>query len=182
MLRPFFFLLLFCQIHGVSVAQSVLDLKDTLFFQQTETKEWVNQEGMKTNLIKVKAQLYAPPRIFIKKDSLYKPTRVRVSFSFERLPEAVVSEIDTSEHAGEFALTSLKIYQLHVNKMRSEFWRSTFKKGQTLQLKEIMDRNFQDMVEMDLRFRDETENGTTTERVKYWSTLLQRELDAAEKK
>jgi hypothetical protein len=182
MLRAYFFLLLFCQIHGVSVAQSVQDLKDTLFFQQTETKEWVNQEGMKTNLIKVKAQLYAPPRIFIKKDSLYKPTRVRVSFSFERLPEAIVTEIDTSENAGEYALTILKIYQLHVNKMRSEFWRSSFKKGQTLQLKEIMERNFQDMVEMDLRFRDETENGTTTERVRYWSTLIQRELDAIEKK
>jgi hypothetical protein len=66
--------------------------------------------------------------------------------------------------------------------MRSEFWRSSFKKGQTLQLKEIMERNFQDMVEMDLRFRDETENGTTTERVRYWSTLIQRELDAIEKK
>jgi hypothetical protein len=38
------------------------------------------------------------------------------------------------------------------------------------------------MVEMDLRFRDETENGTTTERVRYWSTLIQRELDAIEKK
>lgn len=164
------------------LAQKPAEVKDTLFFQQIETREWYNDDGLLTNMLNVKAQLYAPPRIYVKKDSLYKPTRVRVSFSFERTPEANLTEADTSQIAVDYALTILKIYQLYVNKIRKEYWGASFKKGQTLHLKEIMERNFHDMIEADLKFREETENGSTPDRIKYWSVWIQRELDSMDRK
>lgn len=173
----FFFL-----IYSEALAQLNSAEKDTLFFQHTETKVWVNPEGSRTNLIKVKAEVYAPPRIFVKKDSLYKPTKVRVSLSFERAPEAKEAVMDSTVTTNDFAQVVLMIYQLHVNKMRKEFYRSTLKKGQTLHLQEIIERNFQDMIETDLRFRDETENGSLPDKVRSWQVVIQRELDAAERK
>lgn len=182
MQRILLLLLMLCQPCQWVFAQTEKETKDTLFFQLVASKDLFNDQGIRTNLLRVKAQLYAPPRIFIKKDSLYRPTRVRVSFSFERTAEKETSLADTSQIAGEYALTVLRIYQLYVNKIRKEYWKTTLKKGQTLHLKEIMERNFQDMLETDLRFREETEYGTTPEKIKLWSVYIQKELDSMEKK
>jgi len=180
-LIPFIFIFLFCR--SLIFAQSKNEVKDTLFYQYTETKEWIDPEGLRTNLIKVKAQIYAPPRIFVKKDSLYKPTKVRVTLSFEANPNDSREFIpDSSGVAGDFSQTVLKIYQLYINKMRREYYKSSLKKGQTLHLQEIIERNFQDMIETDLKFRDETVNGTIPDKVKSWNVMVKRELDSIEKK
>lgn len=173
--------LIFSILFSLSVqnlfAQTPATVRDTLFFSHDEETAIEATNGTLVNKILLKCEVYSSPRIYAKRDSVFKPTKVRVSFRIERNPGLIITDTSSVVENDLFSQVVYLLFQYYSSKARIEYYASTFTFRSTGQLVKIAENNFESMISAMSRLREESEGGTNMEVLKRWNVTTQRDLD-----
>lgn len=158
-------------------AQTPATIRDTLFFSHDEETVIEGTDGTMVNKILLKCEVYSSPRIYARRDSVFKPTKVRVSFRIERNPGMIITDSTSIEEKDLYSQVVYLLFQYYSSKARIEYYASTFTFRSTGQLVKIAENNFESMISAMGRLRDESEGGTNMEVLKRWNANTQRDLE-----
>jgi hypothetical protein len=162
---------------GLKLSAQTTTIKDTLFFAHEEETTIEDSEGKMLNKIMLKCEVYTSPRIYSRRDSIFKPTKVRVTFRIERNPGLVITDSSSVEEKDTYSQVVYLLFQYYSSKARIEYYASSFSFRSTGPLVKIAENNFESMLSAMSRLKEESEGGTNVEVLKRWNTNTQRDLD-----
>ncbi len=168
--------LLFC-FYGLNLRAQTVTIKDTLFFAHEEETVIEDGTGKMLNKIMLKCEVYTSPRIYARRDSVFKPSKVRVTFRIERNPGLVITDSSNVEEKDIYSQVVYLLFQYYSSKARIEYYASTFTFRSTGQLVKIAENNFESMIGAMSRLKEESEGGTNMDVLKRWNVTTQRDLD-----
>lgn len=129
-------------------------------------------------------KIYCTPRVYLKRDSLLKPTRVVVSF--------VLQDMDSSDNSTQaleagktedlFSRTILMIHQLYAARIRTRCYATGFSFRNTSGLVKIIDSEFENLKKRERDFRTDTGQGKFQGELVAWHARIANELERAEMK
>jgi hypothetical protein len=164
-------------LFGLNTYAQTTTIKDTLFFAHEEETTIEDSEGKMLNKIMLKCEVYTSPRIYARRDSIFKPTKVRVTFRIERNPGLVITDSTTIEEKDSYSQVVYLLFQYYSSKARIEYYASSFSFRTTGNLVKIAENNFESMISAMSRLKEESHGGTDAEVLKRWNLTTQRDLD-----
>jgi hypothetical protein len=168
--------LLFC-LYGLNLQAQTVAIKDTLFFSHEEEAVIEDGTGKMLNKIMLKYEVYTSPRIYARRDSVFTPSKVRVTFRIERNPSLVITDSTNVDEQDIYSQVVYLLFQYYSSKARIEFYASTFTFRTTGQLVKIAENNFESMISAMSKLKEESEGGSNLDVLKRWNLEIQKDLE-----
>jgi len=164
-------------VTGLQIKAQTSAIRDTLFFIHEEETSIEDSNGVLINKLMLKSEVFTSPRIFSRRDSIFKPSKVRVSFRIERNSGIAITDSSKIEEKDLYSQIVYLLFQYYTSKARIEYYASSFTFRTTGPLVKIAEDNFESMLTAMSRLKEESEGGTNKEVLKRWQTESQRDLD-----
>lgn len=165
-------------------AEAANPVRDTLFFVHSEEKTSDFNDTLRTLKIKMLCKIYCSQRVYVKRDSIMKPTRVVVSFVLQDMDNS--DNLNQALEAGKtedlFSRTILMIHQLYAARIRTRCYATGFSFRNTSGLVKIIESEFGNLKKREREFREDTGQGKFQGELVAWHARISNELEQAEKK